>query len=273
MQVDLRNGDRSVTVGASDVVLMGVINRSPESANRDVFADSPQAAVEMAGRYRAAGVGVIDVGGQSTNFENPDIGVDEELRRLIPTVEALAAAGHIVSVDTWKAEVVAAVAEAGAALINETAGLNDPQVVDAVAASGLPTVLMYLEGDNPNDAAGYDSRNAKNEQIADRLGRRLATLSEAGVREVIVDPGIAISYRTDYTAYSMVQFDVARNLGVLSDLGRPVLYAVPRKEDRHRNVALAALAMHAGADMLRIHDVEMIADVAKLMGRLPMEAS
>ena len=87
-------------VGAPGIVLMGVINRSPESANLDVYAPSPEAAVDLGAQYVEHGVRVIDVGGQSTNYDNPDIGIDEELRRLVPTVEALVEAGHVVSVDT-----------------------------------------------------------------------------------------------------------------------------------------------------------------------------
>jgi dihydropteroate synthase len=239
--VELHSRNASVVVGGPDVVLMGVINRSPESANKDVYADSPEAAVQMAAAYAHHGVTVIDVGGQSTNYENPDIGVAEELRRLVPTVEALAAAGHVVSVDTWKPEVVEQVVAAGAGLINDTGGLKDPRMVEQVAAAGIPAVLMYLEADGPNAAGDYDTAAGKSARIAGAIGARRDELVAAGIREVIVDPGVAISYRS---------------------------YAVPRKEGRHRNVALAALAMHTGADMLRIHDVEMIADVARLMGRL-----
>jgi dihydropteroate synthase len=247
---------------------MGVINRSPESKNRDVYADTAVRALEMAERYRELGVAVIDLGGQSTNYENPDIGVAEEVRRLIPTVELLAQDGFVVSVDTWKPAVAVQAAAAGAALINDTGGLKDPDMVAAVAEAGIPAVLMYLEADLPNDARGYDTDEGKTARIRSWMQEQIAALARRGVPQVIVDPGIAISYRTDYDAYTRVQFEVAANLNRLGDLGAPVLYAVPRKDDRYRNVALAALAMHNGADMLRIHDVSEIADIADLMGRL-----
>lgn len=266
--IHLGRGPHTVEVGGPEVVLMGVINRSPESAIRDVYAPSKEAAVDMAGRYAELGVRVIDVGGQSTNYANADIGAGEELRRLLPTVEALVAAGHVVSVDTWKAEVAAAAIEAGAALVNDTGGLKDPAMVEVLAAADVPAVLMYLEAATPNEAGDYDTSVGKSRAIRAAIAARHGELAAAGVSQVIIDPGIAISYRTDYTAYTRVQFEVAAHLDRLAELDAPVLYAVPRKDDLYRNVALAALAMHSGADMLRIHDVEEIADVARLMGRL-----
>lgn len=259
----------TVVVGGEAVTLMGVINRSPESANKDVYAASPDEALALAERFAAAGVAVIDLGGQSTNYENPDIGVDLELERLIPTVEALVAAGHVVSIDTWKPEVAARCIEAGAGLVNDTGGLQDEAMVEVVAAAGIPAVLMHLEGAQPLEVGAYESNAGKPARIAAWMRDRIELLSSRGVSDVIVDPGVAISYRTDYDDYSRAQFEVAEHLGELVDIGRPVLYAVPRKEARYRNVSLAALAMAGGAAMLRIHDVEAIADVAWLMRRLP----
>lgn len=257
-----------VEVGAGDVTLMGVVNRSPESANTDVYADSSQAALALATKFAQFGVEVIDVGGQSTNYGNPRISLDEELDRLVPTIEALAANGFVVSVDTFRAEVAARCVEAGAALINDTAGLRDPEMLSVAAATGVGVVLMHLEGDQPLEVDGYDDAVGKPERIAGALRGRLVQLSEAGVTDVIVDPGTGISYRSDYDRYSRSQFEIAQRLGPLTTLGAPVMYAVPRKAQRYRNVALAALAMASGASMLRLHDIEMISDVAWLMRRL-----
>ena len=257
-----------VEVGVGDVTLMGVVNRSPESANTDVYADSPAAALALATKFAQFGVEVIDVGGQSTNYGNPRISLDEELARLVPTIEALAANGFVVSVDTFRAEVAARCVEAGAALINDTAGFRDPEMLSVAAATGVGVVLMHLEGDQPLEVDDYDDAVGKPERIADALGGRLTQLSEAGVTDVIVDPGTGISYRSDYDRYSRSQFEIAQRLGPLTTLGAPVMYAVPRKAQRYRNVALAALAMASGASMLRLHDIEMISDVAWLMRRL-----
>lgn len=261
-------GGESVSVGTGDITLMGVINRSPESANKDVFADSPEAALRLAERFTEYGVQVIDIGGQSTNYENPRITEEEELERVIPTVMALAQAGFIVSVDTFRPLVGAEAIAVGASLLNDTAGLVDPAMVRTAADSDAPAVLMHLEGDDPLEVGTYDDANGKPDRIATTLAQRIAELAEAGVTQVIVDPGTGISYRSDYDRHSQAQFEIAEDLAPLIDLGAPVMYAVPRKADRYRNVALATLAMAAGAAMLRIHDIEMISDVAWLMRRL-----
>ncbi len=268
--VTLKNphGGAAVEIGTPGVVLMGVINRSPESANKDVFASSPEAALKLARRFTGSGVQVIDVGGQSTNYENQRVSVDEELERVVPTVDRLAHEGFVVSVDTFRAEVAAEAIGVGASLLNDTAGLVDPSMVEVVATTGIPAVLMHLEADQPLDVDGYDDAVGKPERIANRLGERLTDLGGRGIEDLILDPGTGISYRSDYDRYSQSQFEIAENLDHLTALGVPVMYAVPRKADRYRNVALAALAMASGATMLRIHDVEMIGDVAWLMRRI-----
>ena len=263
-----RGGD-AVTVGAGGVTLMGVINRSPESNSTDVYASGPAEAMAIARRYRAAGVEVIDVGGQSTNFRNRRISAGEELDRLIPTIEALAGEGLVVSADTFRPEVASEALDAGAALVNDTSGLRNPEMIGLVSSSRTPAVLMYLDGENPLAVEAYDDSSGRTERVADRLGTRLEELAEAGVGEVIVDPGSAINYRIPDDRLARSQFEIAERLGPLASLPAPVLYAVSRWEKHHWNVALAALAMAAGAAMLRIHDVEWIAEVSWLMGRLP----
>lgn len=271
--VSLKNplGGRAVEVGAGDITLMGVINRSPESANRDVYADSPRAAVALASGFGEYGVEVIDVGGQSTNYENPRIAVAEEIERLIPTIEALATEGFVVSVDTFRADVAREAVAVGASLINDTAGLQDSEMVAVAAETGVPVVLMHLEAEQPLVVGSYDDNAGKPGRLAKLLDRQLDRLVGGGVTAVVVDPGTGISYRTDYGRYSQSQFEIAEHLQPLTTLGVPVMYAVPRKADRYRNVALAALAMASGAAMLRIHDVAMISDVAWMMRRLSNE--
>ena len=269
--VTLKNpfGGDAVTVGAGGVTLMGVINRSPESNSTDVYASNPAEAVAIAQRYKALGVDVIDVGGQSTNFRNPRISAGEELERLIPTIEALAGEGLVVSADTFRPEVASEALGAGAALVNDTAGLQDPEMIALVSSSGAPAVLMYLDGRHPLAVEDYDDSGGRTERIAIRLRTRLEDLAEAGIDSVIVDPGSAINYRIPDDRLARSQFEIAERLGPLAALPAPVLYAVSRWEKHHWNVALAALAMSAGAAMLRVHDVAWIAEVSWLMGRLP----
>ena len=261
-------GGGNVTVGGDSVTLMGVINRSPESNSADTYAKSPAHAVAMAKHYRTLGADVIDVGGQSTNFRNPHTSIREERNRLIPTIDALASEGWIVSVDTFRSQIAEEAIQAGAALINDTSGLQDPVMKQVASETRTPVVMMYLDGRNPLLVETYDDSPGRTERIAIRLKARLDDLANEGITSVIVDPGSAINYRVSDERLAKSNFEMAEALHPLTALPAPVLYAVSRWDKHHWNVALAALAMAAGATMLRIHDVELIAEVAWLMSRI-----
>ena len=264
-------GGDPVVVGGGGVTLMGVINRSPESISRDCYAAGPDEALMMAERYGKLGVEVIDVGGQSSSFLAPRLSAAEEMDRALPTVAALAGEGWAVSVDTFNPEVAAEALRAGAALVNDTSGLQNPQMVRLAAQTQAPFVLMYIEGPDPHNVKLQDDGAGKPQRMAARLEKRRRALAEAGVdvNKMILDTGTGINYDTDYEHYARVQFEQAEHLHAFTALSAPVMFTVPRKDDRRLIPALAALAMAAGADMLRIHDVEIVSDIAWLMGRLP----
>ena len=261
-------GGGAVTIGGGGVVLMGVINRSPESISRDCYAAGPDEALMMAERYGKLGVEVIDVGGQSSSFLAPPLSAAEEMERALPTVAALAGEGWAVSVDTFHPQVAEEALRAGAVLVNDTSGLQHPQMVRLAARTQVPFILMYIEGPDPHHVALYDDGAGKPQRMAARLEERRQALANSGINKIILDTGTGINYDTDYEHYARVQFEQAEHLHAFTSLPAPVMYTVPRKDDRHRIPALAALAMAAGADMLRIHDVEIISDIAWLMGRL-----
>lgn len=247
--------------------VMGVVNLSPESKNRDTFAADADAAVAMADRYREAGATIIDVGAQSSLRGNRELDPAEELDRLVPPLRALVAAGHVVSVDTWKPPVAAAALSEGAAIVNDTGGLQRPEMVDLVARHGAIVIAMYLEGDHPLATGELDLRADKAAQMAERLRPRLAELAEAGVTQVITDPGIGIAYAADYDDVTRQQLGVVRGLAALRDLGRPVLVPVPRKQEPARVAAFTTLALEHGADVLRVHDVALACDLVRLFER------
>jgi dihydropteroate synthase len=248
--------------------VMAVINLSPESKNTSSIASSPEEALERARRYRELGVGIIDLGGQSSHYDNPTIAAEQELSRLLPAVELLVADGFVVSVDTWKSEVAAACVAAGAALVNDTGGLADPAMRATVATGGVGAIVMYVEGANPHDVGEITISDRKAELTAEWMTSRLAQLGSEGIDHTILDPGIAINYRGDYQAYTRMQLDVIRNLGVIQALGRPVLVPIPRKQEDHRVAAYISMALEYGADVMRVHDVEMACDLVRLYGRL-----
>ncbi|HEX6946274.1 MAG TPA: dihydropteroate synthase [Acidimicrobiia bacterium] len=259
-------GDTELPLGGVTHV-MGVINLSPESRNKHTIAETPDEAVRMADRYREWGATIIDVGGQSSHYENPTIAAQEEIARAVPAIEALVAAGHLVSIDTWKPEVAAAAVDAGAVLVNDTGGLSDPEMRKVVADRGVSSVVVYVEGANPHDVGAVEIREDKAERTAAWFRHRLDELTADGIENVILDPGIALNYRGNYRAYTRMQLEVIMDSTHLRKLGRPLLIPIPRKQELHRVVAYITLALEHEADIIRAHDVEVACDLVELFGR------
>ena len=151
--------------------VMGVINVSPDSKNVHTVVGSVDEALLLADRYRSWGATMIDLGGQSSHFDNPTIEATDEIARVVPVIEALVAEGHLVGIDTWKPDVASAAVDAGAVIINDTGGLADPEMRQAVAEAGVAAIAVYVEGDNPHDVGEIEIREDKADQTADSLRR------------------------------------------------------------------------------------------------------
>lgn len=259
----------AVEFGPGVTHVMGVVNLSPESRVRHSVVGSPGEALERARTCRDAGASFIDLGAQSSHFENRPLPPAEEIERLMPALELLVADGFLVSVDTWKPEVAAAAVAAGACILNDTGGLKDPAMLDVVAGSGVAAVAMHIEGANPLEVDSIRLRERKAEEVVEALGGRLAALRARGIYRVLVDPGLSINYRSDYAAYSRQQMQVIRDIPVLRSLGQPVLIPVPRKAQAHRMVSYLSLSLEYGADVVRVHDVEIACDLVEAFGRCP----
>jgi dihydropteroate synthase len=263
----------TLTLGGHELPLgdvthvMGVINTSPESKNRHTVATSVAEVLAMADRYRAHGASLIDLGGQSSHYDNPTIAEEQEISRVVPAVEALASAGHLVAVDTWKPAVAAAALDAGAVIVNDTGGLADPEMRRLVADRGVAVVAVYVEAANPHQVGEVIISPDKAAVTARRLGSILADLADEGIHQVILDPGIALNYRGDYQAYTRMQLEVIAGSHHIKALGRPLLVPIPRKAHDHWVAAYIAMALHHEADIIRAHDVEMACDLARLFGR------
>ena len=247
---------------------MGVLNLSPESKNTPTVATGVDEAVRIANDHRRDGATIIDVGAQSSHFENVEISPGEELARLSQTVEKLVDEGFVVSIDTWKPAVAQGAIEFGASLINDTGGMRHPEMIKAVDTGGVAAVVMFLEGESPLAVGSIGLDGSLVPTMAERLGTQLDELAAMGVVDVVVDPGIGISYRGDRARYTQHQLDVIRRLDCFRDLGRPVLLPVPRKPQLAPTLALATLALEYGADILRVHDVAAVAEIARQMGRM-----
>lgn len=253
--------------------LMGVLNVTPDSFfDGGRFLD-PKAAVERALRLAEEGADLLDVGGESTRPGAPPVPADEEIRRVLPVLERLAARGFAVpiSVDTGKAEVARAALAAGAALVNDVGALADPEMAQAVAQAGVPAVLMHKRG-TPADMQSRASYRDLLAEVKAELAAALGRAAAAGVppERTILDPGIGFAKTADQS------LRLLSRLADLGALGRPLLVGPSRKsfighvtgappaERLAGTLAAVAAAVLGGATFVRVHDVAAARQAARV---------
>ncbi|MGV9845754.1 dihydropteroate synthase [Streptomyces fungicidicus] len=258
--------------------VMGVVNVTPDSFSDGGRWFDTTTAVKRGLDLVAQGADLIDVGGESTRPGATRVDEAEELRRVIPVVRGLAAEGVTVSVDTMSASVAEQSLAAGAALVNDVSGgLADPAMIPAVAAAGAPFVVMHWRGFLEGGTIQGVYADVVSE-VADELRARVEAVLEGGIAadKVIVDPGLGFSKGADHDLALLARLDR------VLDLGHPVLVAASRKRflgrvlagpdgapppARERDAATAAvsaLAAHAGAWAVRVHEVRATADAVRV---------
>jgi dihydropteroate synthase len=246
-------------------LVMGIVNVTPDSfSDGGTFADAEDA-VAHAATLVDEGADLIDVGGESTRPGADPVDVAEELSRVLPVIEGVRAARPdvVVSVDTRRSEVAVRALEAGAAVVNDVSGGQDPAMFDAVRAAGAGLVLMHMRGDptTMQDDPRYDDVLA---EVYEYLRERVEAAVFAGVEAVqlAVDPGIGFGKDLDHN------LALLRALEAFGDLDAAVLVGVSRKRfvgslsgveraaDRlEGSIAAAAWCAANGADVVRVHDV------------------
>jgi dihydropteroate synthase len=249
---------------------MGVLNVTPDSFSDGGLYLEPDAAVARAQEMVAEGADLIDVGGESTRPGAAPVGVEEELRRVIPVLERLAADGQSVqlSIDTSKASVAEAALAAGVGFVNDVTALRgDPAMAAAVAASSAELCLMHMLGE-PRTMQDDPRYGDVVSEVKSFLEERLAFAVGEGIAEerIWLDPGIGFGKTLEHN------LELLRRLDELVAIGRPVLVGVSRKRfigaltDRAEDerlagsVAAAVIAFSRGASMLRVHDVAATRD-------------
>ena len=258
--------DRRLDLEPGRPLLMGVVNASPESFYDGGRARGPGGLVAHARSLVEAGAALVDVGGESGVTTRPPVTAGEEVRRVVPLVERLAADGVAVSVDTWKAEVAERALAAGAVMVNDPSGLSDPALAGACAAAGAGLVVTHT-GAAPKVKA-FPSYGDVVEDVRRFLAERMAAARAAGMEgeRLVIDPGPDLGKAPAETVALL------RGLGALHELGRPVLLAVSRKDfvgaltrrspaDRLAGtLAAVAFGVEAGATIVRTHDPAAVAD-------------
>jgi dihydropteroate synthase len=243
---------------------MGILNATPDSFSDGGLHFLPGACIDAGHAMLAAGADILDVGGESTRPGAIPVPPDEEQRRVLPVIRALAAAGACVSVDTRNAATMAAALDAGAAIVNDVSALrHDPAARHSLAPRACQVVLMHMRG-TPQTMAGLASYDDVVADVRDELSARVAEAEAAGIARarIIVDPGFGFA-KTPAQSLALL-----RGLPALATLGLPLLVGVSRKgflglyggepDARRRGPASVAAAMFAamrGAAILRVHDV------------------
>ena len=255
-------------------VVVGVVNVTPDSFSDGGQWFEPADAIAHGRELRAQGADVLDVGGESTRPGAQRPAAEEELRRVLPVIEALAADGALVSVDTMRAEVAAAALHAGAAMVNDVSGgLADEAMVGVVAESGAPFIAMHWRG----HSADMQSRAVYDDVVAEvcaELGERARSLVAQGIPadRLVLDPGFGFAKLPGHN------WSLLRHLDRVLGLGHPVLVGTSRKAflgrvgvpvdaaprpPRDRDGATAATSMYAatlGAWGVRVHEVRSTID-------------
>jgi dihydropteroate synthase len=243
---------------------MGVVNVTPDSFSDGGVHFDADVAVAAARRMLEDGAAIVDIGGESTRPGSDGVSLDEELRRVVPVLEALE--GDVpVSIDTAKAEVARRALELGAEMVNDvTAFRSDPALAEVCAAHDAYVCLMHMQGEPRTMQLDprYDDVAA---EVAAFLEERMAFAVAQGVREerICLDPGIGFGKTVEHNV------ELLRRLDVLLALGRPLLIGFSRKSSLGKlagdpqattgplgaSVAAAVAAYERGATILRVHDV------------------
>ena len=242
--------------------IMGILNVTPDSFSDGGRFSSTDAAVEEARCLIAEGAHILDIGGESTRPGAQPVPEGVELERVLPVLEALAPQSQArLSIDTMKPNVADACLRAGASLINDVTGLRDPRMAQVAASHGAGVVIMHTRG-TPRTMAEHARYSDLIGDIKAELSPRIRSARDAGVREIIVDPGIG------FAKTAAQSLEILRRLREFEELGCPILIGPSRKSflgtlagmeaaDARLEGTLAAVVIGAmnGASLVRVHDV------------------
>ena len=252
-------------------LVMGIVNVTPDSFSDGGAHDDTDSAVAHARQLIAQGAHILDLGGESTRPGADPVSIEDELRRLLPVIEALRDCGVPLSIDTFKPEVMRAVLDAGADMINDIYGFRKPGAIEAVAQSRCGVCVMHMKGEPRTMQEAPEYADLLGE-IGVFLGARAQRLRAAWVdpRRIVLDPGFGFGKTMDQN------YQLLRRLSSLRVSSYPLLVGLSRKsmigaatgkpvQDRLAGSVAAALACVArGAAIVRVHDVAETVDALRV---------
>ncbi len=254
--------------------VMGILNTTPDSFSDGGSYTTLENVIVRAKQMIAAGVSIIDIGGESTRPGAPEVSLEEELQRVIPAVKAIREFDQNVwiSVDTSKAEVMKQSVEAGADLINDVRSLTEPGALEVAAKANVPVCIMHMKGQPKTMQINPEYDNVQDE-VETFLSEKLEACEKAGItrENVILDPGFGFGKSIEHN------YHLLANLEKLHRFGLPILAGMSRKSMVFKllnkkpsdcmvaSVTCAAIAAMKGAQIIRVHDVEETLEAMKII--------
>ncbi|NNP76088.1 dihydropteroate synthase [Acinetobacter sp. Ac_3412] len=273
-QCQLQCGRFSLDLSQPQV--MGILNVTPDSFSDGGQHHQKDQAIQHALQMMQDGASIIDIGGESTRPNASAVALEEEIRRVIPVVEALSKYDVIISIDTSQPEVMRAAVQAGAHIWNDVRALTRPQALETAAELNIPVVLMHMRGE-PTNMNQLDQYQDVTEEVIYELQQRLDQAIAVGVRKenIIIDPGFGFAKNAQQNFQLLNEFWKLNQMGypILSGLSRKrfigeALDGVPAQERVVGSVMGHLLSIQQGASIVRAHDVKATSDAIKVWNRM-----
>jgi len=261
-----------LTLDLSQPHVMGILNVTPDSFSDGGQHHQKDQAVKHALQMMADGATIIDIGGESTRPNASPVEVEEEIRRVIPVVEALSKYDVVMSIDTSQPEVIRAAVDAGAHIWNDVRALTRPLALETAAELNIPVVLMHMRGE-PTNMNQLDQYQDVTEDVIQELQQRLDQALAVGIKveNIILDPGFGFAKNTQQNFQLLNEFWKLNRMGypILSGLSRKrfigeALNGIPAQERAVGSVMGHILSIQQGASIVRAHDVKATVDAIKV---------
>ena len=252
--------------------IMGILNVTPDSFYDGGMFDSNKKILDHVEKMLSDGADIIDVGGYSSRPGAKEVKLKDEIKRVVPTIELIKKEFNetTISVDTFRSEVALQAVNSGASIINDISGGDlDPNMFNCVAELNVPYIIMHMQG-NPKNMQNNPLYENVIVEIIENLSKKVFEATEAGVIDVIIDPGFGFGKTIEHN------YKILRELSFFKELDCPILVGLSRKsmiysllEEKPENVlngttCLNTVSILNGANILRVHDVKEAKEIVKL---------
>lgn len=254
-------------------IVMGIINTTPDSFYSNSQQHTTDAVVQKATQMLAEGASILDIGGQTTKPGSEEVGIDEEIKRVVPAIEKIIQQfpNAIISIDTYHAAVAEAAVHAGASMVNDVSGgLIDNAMIATVAKLKVPYICMHMQG-TPQTMQQNPVYENVTKEVLEFFIERIETCRLAGISDIIIDPGIGFGKTIAHN------FQLIKELSAFALLQKPVLLGVSRKSTIYKTLGITTdealngttvlntIGLQNGAAILRVHDVKEAVECVKLV--------